>query len=124
VGEAELLAAHAREALDVRVPGRDVGVADRPVDAVAVAQVGLEVEVAPAVAVPAPEQRLAAHGAALDPGERLVLDVRVLGVVLVEEQRRLVEPRDARLHLLRGRVVGAAVAVAERELQLCVCSWR
>jgi beta-N-acetylhexosaminidase len=41
--EAQLLAAHSDEPLHVAVPRRDVGVANRPVDAVTVAQVRFEV---------------------------------------------------------------------------------
>ena len=69
-------AADAGEALDVVVPRRDVLVADRPVDGDAVARVGLEVEVAPAVRLPAPQQRPAADVIAAHPVEALDLGVR------------------------------------------------
>src|SRR5213083_1019067 len=39
MAEAQLLSAHAHEALHVRVPGRELAVADRPIDAVTVARV-------------------------------------------------------------------------------------
>src|SRR5207247_4514702 len=61
------------ELLHVVVPGRDVGVADRPVDADAFLDVRLEVEVAPAVHLPAPHDGAAAHLASTDPGKRLAL---------------------------------------------------
>src|SRR5205807_10112780 len=96
--QAQLFAAHADEPLDVAVPRRDVGVADRPVDAVPVAQVGLEVEIAPAVHLASPDERLAADLVALDPGEGLVLDVGVLLVLDEEVLVRLAELTGARLN--------------------------
>src|SRR5690606_28714897 len=53
-------AGDAREALDVVVPRCEIRVANRPVRADAVARVRLEIEVAQAIALPAPEQRAAA----------------------------------------------------------------
>src|SRR5207248_11730403 len=85
------LPAHADEPLDVAVPRRQVPVSDRPVDAVAVAQVGCEIEVAPPPARPAPDQAAAAELVAADPTERLVLrsDVWVLAIIHEEVSRRL-----------------------------------
>ena len=71
------LSADADEGLHVVVPGGDVGVADGPVDAVAVAGVGLEVEVAQPVALARPHDRAAPHLAPADPEEGLL---RVAGV--------------------------------------------
>ena len=64
-------AADAGEALDVVVPRRDVLVADRPVDGDARPGVRLEVEVAPAVPLPAPQQRAAADVIAAIQSKRL-----------------------------------------------------
>ncbi len=88
-----LLAAHADEALDVIVPRRDVGVADRPVDGDAVAQVGLEIEIAPAVHLASPDDRLAAHLPRAEPVERPIgrRRVRVVDVVGPEHVAQLVE---------------------------------
>ena len=74
-------AAHADEALDVRVPRSDVLVADRPADPVAMTLRRRELVVAPALAGAAPHDRLAAHLVAADPVERLLLHVGMLGVL-------------------------------------------
>src|SRR5213080_2786213 len=70
--QSQPLAAHPDEPFHVVVPRRDVGVADRPVHAEAVPRVGLEIEIAPAVYLPAPHDGLAADLAATDPVKRLV----------------------------------------------------
>ena len=74
-------AAHADEALDLVVPRRELGVADRPVDCDPVLGVRAEIQVAPAIGLPAPHQRAAADVVAADPVEALDLGVRMLGVV-------------------------------------------
>ena len=108
-------AAHADEALDVVVPRRDLGVADRPVDGDAVLRVRFEVQVAPAIALPAPHDRAAADVIAADPVEALDLRVRMLGVVDEPVLRRL---RD-RIAAARGDClalqlfVGGAAAVGK-----------
>src|SRR5205823_10312193 len=48
------LTAHADESLDVLVPGGDILVADRPVGAVAVPGVRLEIQIAPAIDLSSP----------------------------------------------------------------------
>ena len=108
-------AADAGEALDVLVPGRDVRVADRPVDAEAVLGVGLEVEVAPAVRLAAPEQRTAADVVAAHPVEALHLGVRVLLVVDEPMGRRRMRgvAGPALLLLLRAVLAGQPVAAGE-----------
>src|SRR6267378_1909771 len=84
--QAKALAADAGEPLDVIVPRRDVGVADRPVHAQAVARVGLEVEVAPAVHLPPPHDGPAAYLASADPVKRLVGIDRVGILPVVDEK--------------------------------------
>ena len=79
--QAFVLAADADETLDVVVPGRDVLVADRPVDGDAVLGVGLEVHRTPAIALPAPHDGTAADVIAADPVEALDLGVGMLVVV-------------------------------------------
>src|SRR5438034_9360878 len=83
LGEAERLARDPDELLDVVGPRRDVGIANRPVHAEAVARVRLEVEIAPAVYLPSPHDGPATDLATADPVERLVgiEAVRVLPVV-------------------------------------------
>src|SRR6185295_6390906 len=65
------------EALDAVVPRRNVGVADRPVDAVAVLEVGVEVVVAESIGLPAPGDRSATQVIAADPGERPIARRRI-----------------------------------------------
>src|SRR5216684_970154 len=84
--QAERFARDPDELLHVVVPRRDVGVADRPVDAEAVPRIRLEVQVAPAVHLPAPHDGLTAHLAAADPVERLVGIEGVWVVAVVHEE--------------------------------------
>jgi hypothetical protein len=62
--------------LHVVVPGREVGIADRPIDRHAFLLVGLEVEIAQAIALAAPQQRTSAHAIAAEPVEAFHLRVR------------------------------------------------
>src|SRR5437879_5496885 len=116
--QAELFPAHADEALHVAVPGCHVGVADRPVDAMAVAQVRLEIQVAPAVHLAPPNQRLPADLVPLNPGERLVLDVGIAVILNEEVLHRFVELARARLDrvLLGALRPHRQPRVAQREL--------
>src|SRR6185436_17465026 len=82
-------AADADEALDVVVPRRDLGIAHRPVDSDSVLCVRPEVDVAPAIAMPAPQDGAAADVVTADPIEALDLSVRMLGVVDEPVLRRL-----------------------------------
>ena len=93
------LAGNAGELLDVGVPGRDVLVADRPVDAVPVLAVGLEVEVAPAIALAAPQDGTPAQDVATHPVERLLLIeyVGVQSIVVPELAVVLGEPVEVAL---------------------------
>ena len=76
-----LLPADTDEALDVIVPRRDVGVADRPVDRDAVAQIGLEIEIGESVRLTAPQQGTTADVITAHPVKALRLRVRVVDVV-------------------------------------------
>src|SRR5437667_2996603 len=69
--EAFRLAANARKFLNIVVPGSDVGIANRPIDGDSVFQVGLKIEIAPAIALAAPGDGLSAHLAPANPGEML-----------------------------------------------------
>ena len=105
------LAADADERFDVVVPGRDVGVANRPVDADAFARVGLEVEVAPAIDLPAPHNRAPPDLAAADPRERLAFGRGVGVFEIVDEE--LVGHLVAGVALLLDRLfAGQALAIA------------
>src|SRR6185369_17440699 len=61
--------ADADEAFDVLVPRRELGIANRPVDGNADLRVRAEVDVAPAIALPAPHDGAAADVIAADPVE-------------------------------------------------------
>ena len=91
LGQAGLLAADADEGLHAVVPGREVRVAQRPVDPDAFLEVGLEVEVAPAEAVARPEQRPPADLVAPEPVERLLLLVGMVDVLHEEVLHVLAE---------------------------------
>ena len=62
-------AGHADESLDMRVPGCEVGVTDRPVVAVAILAVRLEVEVTPPIHLAAPCDGAASHVPSAEPAE-------------------------------------------------------
>src|ERR1700677_964191 len=48
------LAADADEPLDIGIPVLDVGVANRPIVAIAISSIGLEVQIAPSIQMPSP----------------------------------------------------------------------
>src|SRR5207245_2788697 len=76
------LAAHSDEVLHVVIPRSDVLVADGPINGDPFARIGLKIQVAPAIALPAPHDGPAAHVPAANPQEGLVRRRRV-GVFLV-----------------------------------------
>src|SRR5207253_1129871 len=65
----------ARVLLDVVVPRRNVGVADRPIDRNSFLRVRLEIEIAVAVALPPPHQRASTDVIAAVPVEALYLGI-------------------------------------------------
>src|SRR5271154_3261371 len=69
--EAFGLATYAGEFFDVVVPRRDVLIANRPIYGDTVAQVGFEIQIAPAITLAAPDDGFAANLAAANPCERL-----------------------------------------------------
>ena len=93
---------------DVVVPGCDIGVPNRPIGPEALAGVRLEVEVAPAIALPPPHQRAPTYVVAAIPVESLHLGVGRLLVRSPPIQIRLVQrvvalqDRVCRLHRLRA----------------------
>jgi hypothetical protein len=80
----------------------------------AVAQVGLEVEIAPPVALPAPDERPAAHLVAADPVEAPHFRVRVF--LVVDEEVRVVGVHETRpaLHVLGVRLRRGEAAAARQ----------
>ena len=80
------LARDADEGLHVVVPGGEVPIADRPVRAVAVPSVGAEVQVAPAVALPSPQERPPADDAGANPQELLGSFADRVGVLDVVDE--------------------------------------
>src|SRR5690349_887310 len=65
------LAADAGKLFDVVIPGSHVDIADGPIHGDAVAQVGFEIKIAPAIALTPPGDGLAANLAAANPGKML-----------------------------------------------------
>src|SRR2546421_2126452 len=65
------LTADASELFDVVVPRRDVRVANGPIDSDALFQVGLEVQIAPAIALAPPKKRFTADLTPANPGKML-----------------------------------------------------
>ena len=100
VREALRLSAHSDEFLDVRIPGRDIRVPNRPVDRNVFLGVRFEVEIAPAVHLPPPHDRAAADVTAPDPGKRRlrIVAVGVLPIVHEELGRPLVARSGLRLN--------------------------
>src|SRR6266550_765922 len=87
-------------------------------DAVPVAQIRLEIQIAPSVYLPPPDQRLAADLVTLNPGERLVLDVGIAVILDEEVLDRFVELARARLDRVLPRALRphAQPRVTQREL--------
>ncbi len=111
LGESGFLATDADEGLHAVVPGREVRVAQRPVDPDSFLEVGFEVEVAPPEAVARPEERAPAHLVAPEPMERLELLVGMIDVlhqevlhVLAEQEGQLALDGIVLQVLLRGQV--------------------
>src|SRR5207302_9346679 len=65
------LAADPSELFHVVVPGRDVRIADRPIDCDPILQIRFKIEITPAIALPAPGDRFSANLAAANPGKVL-----------------------------------------------------
>src|SRR4029077_8167489 len=86
--EAIRFSAYSDESLDVSVPRRDVVVTDRPVDPVTLSFRRGEFVLAPPLAGPSPDYRLAADLIAANPVERFFLHVRV--VTILDEEVRCV----------------------------------
>jgi hypothetical protein len=120
VRKPELLAADSGVTLDVAVPWLDVSIPDRPVYAIPVLQVRLEIEVAPPVGLAAPDERASSHLVPLNPGERLLLDIGMLAVLLKEMDASLDELTGARLNLivLGERALWRDAPLAHRELEV------
>ena len=72
--QSERFAGNSSEFLDIVVPGSKVGVADGPVNSNSVAEIGFEVEVAPAIALASPRNGTAADLASTNPAGRACRD--------------------------------------------------
>ena len=113
------LAADTGEFLDVVIPGSDVGIADRPIDSDSIFQVGLKIQIAPAIALAAPSDGFSPNLSAANPGEVLSGIARVGIVVIPNEEfvRVLVTGVIAfALNGLRARALGTIVPAAVLEL--------
>ena len=80
MGEAVFIAADANEFFDMRIPGGYIGVADGPVDGEAVAEWGIEFEIAETLGLAVPEEATAADLVAADPVEWFLLYIGMLGI--------------------------------------------
>src|SRR6266550_53203 len=74
------------ELLDVAPPRCQILVTERPIDADALARVGLEVEIAPAIDAASPHNRASANMPPAYPVKRLPLGKRVGIVEIVDEK--------------------------------------
>ena len=86
----------------------------------AVARVGLEVEIAPAIRLPAPQQRAAADVIAAHPVEALDFGVGILDVVDEPVRRRRVRrvPRAACLSCVARSATGRRLRPANSQLSV------
>ncbi len=102
VRECERFATDADEPLDMIVPRPDVRITNRPVDAEPVSKIGLEIEIAPAIDLSPPDDRLAAYLARAEPVERLVRGsgVGIVDIVRPEPVTQFVEAHRPALDLL------------------------
>src|SRR2546423_1761624 len=112
-------AVYTRVLLDVIVPRRDVGVADRPVYGDPVLRVCLEVEITPAIALAAPHQRPSADVITAIPVEALYLGVRRIPagcpVIEVGFIKRIIG-LEGRIQFLHRSGASTAVRVLPRRL--------
>ena len=123
VGQTLCGAADTHPALDIIVPRRNVGIADRPVSADALLGVGFEIQIAPAIALPAPGDRTTANMIAANPVEAVHFGVGMF-VILHEPVVPLIVDRVAGallleivlLHLVERR---AAARIAEVPRVFC-----
>src|SRR2546429_2024015 len=83
------------------VPRSDVRVADWPVDGDPVFQVGFEIEIAPAVALPSPGDGLAADLAAANPG-KMFSRIEGVGIFLVVYEK--LDRKSTRLNSSHGYI--------------------
>ena len=104
------LSADTDELLYVAVPGRDICVRHRPVNAIAVRGIGAEILFAPSIDLPAPQQGAATHHIGTHPVERLVLvsDIGVQPIIVPVVDGRLTEGVGL---LLNGIVAIVALAI-------------
>ena len=80
------LAGDADEIFHVVVPGSNFLVPDRPIHAHALALIGFKIKIAPAVRLPSPDDRPAAHLASANPQERFARLGRVRILLVVDEE--------------------------------------
>src|ERR1700722_3391113 len=76
------------EVLHVVVPGREVGIANRPIDRNSVAKVRFEIQIAPPVTLAAPHNGAPAYLPPADPPERLAIGGCVRVQLVADEKLR------------------------------------
>src|SRR5262249_50839583 len=113
------LAADAGEFLHVVVPRRDIGIANRPIHRDAVFEVGCKVQIAPAIALAAPRDGLAADLAPANP-RKMFAGIVSVGIVYVADEEfiriLIASVVTLALHVLRSGALRANVPVAILQL--------
>src|SRR2546425_7246651 len=99
------------EILDIVVPGRDVLIANRPVNGDSFAQVGFEIQITPAIRLSSPHDGSPAHMAAANPQERLIRvgGIRVLAII---DEELAIPFIHSTARLLNPLIVIEALAIA------------
>src|SRR4051812_20235294 len=125
--EPKVLAAHADEAVHMVVPGGNVRIANRPIDADAVAHICLEVQIAEAIDLTSPDDGLTTDLTRAQPVEGSVRGraIRIEHVIGPEDVAHLIEARGVPLDRLprgeRAPVAEAAeVHVPRRNMFLVI----
>src|SRR6266550_3658994 len=100
------------EILDIVVPGRDVLIANRPVNGDSFAQVGFEIQITPAIRLSSPHDGSPAHMAAANPQERLtwIGGIRVLTII---DEELAIPFIHSTARLLNRLIVIEALAIAQ-----------
>src|SRR5206468_8709029 len=106
------LARDSDEILDIVVPGRDVLIANRPVNGDSFAQVGFEIQITPAIRLSSPHDGSPAHMAAANPQERLtwIGGIRVLTII---DEELAIPFIHSTARLLNRLIVIEALAIAQ-----------
>src|ERR1051325_5418044 len=78
------IAAYPNKRFHIIIPGRNILIADWTVNAMAIAEIGFKIQVAPAVTGSSPQQRTTANNIASYPVEAFCFFIRILPVVNIK----------------------------------------